>query len=290
MENEGIQGFGIGQKISNDVPTGQLALRVYVEAKRDDVDHPVPREVVAANRNAITDVIEIGRLEPESTRDRFRPLQPGISVGLETQSPGTLGAFVRLPNGGIGMLSNSHVLADNGHANIGDVIVQPGAGEPASTTADSVATLTGFVPFQFTDTGSPNLVDAAVAEINVAHENVFVETGATPGAVHSRLRAGMKVQIVGRTSGHSWGVITDSDFVALLRYRNAAGQKQRVGFRDQVLCTRYTEGGDSGSLVMSSSGRAIGLHFAGSPGENGVSVFNRITHVERELNVELLTD
>ncbi|HSJ46862.1 MAG TPA: hypothetical protein VK923_19480 [Euzebyales bacterium] len=39
--------------------------------------------------------------------------------------------------------------------------------------------------------------------------------------------------------------------------------------------------------MLSSSNRAVGLHFAGSP---SASVFNRIGHVLDVLDVELVTD
>jgi len=35
--------------------------------------------------------------------------------------------------------------------------------------------------------------------------------------------------------------------------------------RDQVLCTRYTAGGDSGAAVFNSNNQIVGLHFAGTP-------------------------
>ena len=66
-----------------------------------------------------------------------------------------------------------------------------------------------------------------------------------------------------------------------------------VGFIDQVLYTRCTDGGDSGSLVIDKkSGKAVGLHFSGSApeGENrGSSIFNPIQDVLKALGVRLVT-
>jgi hypothetical protein len=48
-----------------------------------------------------------------------------------------------------------------------------------------------------------------------------------------------------------------------------------------VLCSRYTDGGDSGSIVVDTdSGKIVGLHFAGA---NGGSVFSPIQPVMTEL-------
>jgi hypothetical protein len=58
-------------------------------------------------------------------------------------------------------------------------------------------------------------------------------------------------------------------------------------FRSQVLCTRYTDGGDSGSVVCDMSGRLVGLHFVGGP---TASVFSPIAFVFDALGVELFVD
>jgi hypothetical protein len=59
-----------------------------------------------------------------------------------------------------------------------------------------------------------------------------------------------------------------------------------VGFRDQVLCTRYSASGDSGSAVLNMEKEIVGLHFAGS---DSSSIFNRIGHVLDALSIEVVT-
>ena len=72
----------------------------------------------------------------------------------------------------------------------------------------------------------------------------------------------MKIVKVGRTTGKTFGVIHDVHFRFAFTYEGVG----RVGFRDQVLCTRYSAPGDSGSLVLDrKSKRAVGLHFASAP-------------------------
>ena len=58
----------------------------------------------------------------------------------------------------------------------------------------------------------------------------------------------------------------------------------RAGFRDQVLCTKYTDSGDSGSLVCDMQGVAVGLHWAGS---QSVSIFSPIAFVFQQLDISL---
>jgi hypothetical protein len=60
-----------------------------------------------------------------------------------------------------------------------------------------------------------------------------------------------------------------------------------VGFRDQVLCTCYTAGGDSGSAVLNMSKKVVGLHFAASP---STSIFNPIKFTQAALKIEIVTD
>ena len=58
------------------------------------------------------------------------------------------------------------------------------------------------------------------------------------------------------------------------------------GFIDQVLCTRYTDGGDSGSLVLQEgTDRLVGLHFAGA---SGGSVFSPIRPILRRVRGRLI--
>lgn len=289
MDDDAIQGLGIGEKIRNGEPTGQLALRVYVNEKRplSEIAVPVPSSVDEGGTQAVTDVIAIGQLEPEVFSDRVRPLVAGAGISLGENEPGTLGCFVELSDGRIAILSNAHVIADYGRSALGAKVCQPAHRDASpSNASDSVASLSDVKQFAFSTRGFENVVDAAVAALDVPIENIIREFAQPPRSINIRPRVGMRVQKVGRTTGRTWGTITDTDFSGQLLYPGPSGTRQRVGFRDQVLCTRYTEGGDSGSLVMSSTGRALGLHFAGSP---EVSVFNRIAHVERELDVRLLT-
>lgn len=94
----------------------------------------------------------------------------------------------------------------------------------------------------------------------------------------------MKVVKVGRTTNRTVGEVRDVHFRFLLDYGDDVGE---VGFTDQVLCTRYTQPGDSGSLVIDqASGKAVGLHFAGA---NGGSVFNPIADVLDALRISLVT-
>jgi hypothetical protein len=287
----GIEGLGVGEKISAGNPAGELALRVYVERKlaKRSVEHPVPSTVeVPQVGELVTDVVELGHVEPESFRERARPAMPGCGVGHVAATVGTFGCLVRRTDDeALYILSNAHVLADVGFGQPGDVVVQPGVADGGDEGSDALAMLADFVPFAFDDVGFDNQVDAAIARVRRSDWVVtqIRELGVAPAGVGRVIRRGMHVKKVGRTTGYTTGVVQDIHFRTALTYPRANGARtRRVGFRDQVLCTRYSDGGDSGAVVLNSTNRAIGLHFAGAPAG---SAFNRIGHVLRLLRLEL---
>ncbi|WP_316504730.1 hypothetical protein [Nitrosopumilus sp.] len=57
-------------------------------------------------------------------------------------------------------------------------------------------------------------------------------------------------------------------------------------FRNQIITTAMSAGGDSGSLTRDFAGKAVGLLFAGSP---VVTIHNDITNVMQALNIKLAT-
>jgi hypothetical protein len=293
VHGSGVQGLGIGDKLTHGEPTGELALRVYVEKKKPtaNVDHPVPKVVVVPGvGEGITDVIELGRIVPELFTERVRPAMPGSGLGHTAVTVGTFGCLVRKKGdaNGLYVLSNAHVLANEGIAVPGDGILQPGSVDGGTVDEDSFARLSDFVPFEFTETSFPNLVDAAIAKVRRrtwAGPKLRI-LDIAPAGVSKTVRRGMHIKKVGRTTDYTTGVIADVHLRLALKYHRRSGPgRGRVGFRDQVLCTRYSAGGDSGSVILNSNDKIVGLHFAGAASG---SVFNRITHVLELLDIEVV--
>jgi hypothetical protein len=274
FDDPNVVAVGISEKVSDKRPTGELSLCFYVEKKipkrKLTAAKAIPPVVAVPDGKAVfTDVKAIGRLVPE-VNVKTSPIKSGFSVGHRRVTAGTVGAIVKKGNK-LYILSNSHVLALNGKAKVGDLITYPGPADGGVLPADKVATLSEFTPFTPGKT-FVNHVDAALAEILDARldEIDFSIFKAKAPLATVKPKRGMTVVKRGRTSGDTQSTVQDVNFRMLIKYQRVGS----VGFLDQVLCERYTEPGDSGSIVVEkNSGKIVGLHFAGAP--EG-SVFNPI--------------
>ena len=293
MRGRGIQGFGIAKRIAGGEEIDDLALKIYVERKlpKSKCTNLVPSTLIIGGLDGEipTDVEEIGKVATEPNRSRVRPAIPGFGVGHLKVTVGTLGCLVRKQGDkrALYILSNSHILANQGVASVGDPIVQPGRADGGKAPKDVIAKLTDWVPFDFTTATFPNLVDAAIAKVSSSKSvTSAIRLIGVPKGVSTIVRRGMRVQKTGRTTDYTQGIIKDVNYRLQLKYRKPGGGTGWVGLKDQVLCTRYTAGGDSGSGVLNMRKKVVGLHFAGSP---STSIFNRISHVLDLLEIDVVT-
>lgn len=287
-----VVGTGVAPKITGGKRIAdQLALVVYVKDKRAPNDlsptQTVPSTVQISTfpEPIVTDVVAIGELRLQLFNTRVRPLVPAYSGGLIGDATGTLGCWVAKttdPSKPLA-LSNSHVLAQFGLAAPGAPVIQPSK-DDGGGSVDVVAAFTEAVPFDFTP-GFNNLCDAAIATLE---EGVLVtpeipRIGAPQGTAIDPA-VGMHIQKCGRTTGHTTGVIQDVHFRTTMLYPKPGGGVGSAGFREQVLCSRYSDGGDSGSLVCDMNGAPVGLHWCGSIAS---SIFSPISFVFELLKVQV---
>jgi hypothetical protein len=303
---------GVGFKVSEGVRTATLSIVCSVVEKRPlaalSAREVVPRDIAGIP----TDVVATGVLRTlNAPTARFRPAPGGVSVGHRDITAGTLGCLVRR-NGDVFILSNNHVLANSNFAHAGDAILQPGPVDGGRDPEDRIATLESFVPVITAEEQSEcafansvahvanaaarllgsdarlraistqavdNLVDAAIARPvspEVVSEGIL-GVGTITGV--SRAMLGMSLIKSGRTTGVTTGEIEQVDVTADVQYG------QRVArFTDQVMAGAMSQGGDSGSAVLDSEHRIVGLLFAGS---DTTTVINRIEHVFAALDVGL---
>ena len=208
--------------------------------------------------------------EPVNRRGRFpRPVPIGVSGGQPDVTAGTIGA--RVSDGERTFaLSNNHVFANRNNANRGDAILQPGRIDGGTDPANSIGTLHDFERLRFCGilTCPENRIDAAIAL--TSSDNLGTSTPpdgyGEPQTATTTATLGQAVQKYGRTTGLTTGQVSGINATINVNYNTGTAR-----FVDQILISdgRFSQGGDSGSLVVTrSSGRndrrPVALLFAGS--------------------------
>jgi hypothetical protein len=287
FRSSNVVGIGASYKTTEDKATDTLSITFYVKKKlprgRIKSENLFP-EILSSGkgRSVFTDVKETGVFRPSAAPlVRETPIESGYSVSNITGATGTVGAIVSKPGRPRRyLLSNSHVLANAGLAALGSNILYPGVSDGGNAGTDWVAILEQSAPLTLGG-AYVNQVDAALAEIldSRTGDLSFDIYGAASPVRFANPEVRMPVMKRGRTSGETTGQVMDVDFHFSMTYPGVG----RCGFAAQTLCTRFTEDGDSGSLVIDqNTGNLVGLHFAHA---NGGSVFNPIRAVIDALEI-----
>ncbi len=306
-----IMGMAVGVKWSNGEPTGEPALIVLVTQKLEKSQVSKADLVPKKLGDMQTDVLAIGypfageshALDTgiQTLAKRVRPAEGGYSVGHFRITAGTIatcvydflpGAGVNPPTPGVGVppryyiLSNNHVLADSNAASLGDPILQPGPFDGGVDPADRIARLSRFIPITFFPAvplaAHNNLVDAAIAEgqFHDLDREIYWSGYVRGWRRKANVTVGTVVQKTGRTTNYTTGRITAVNATVDVGF----GGGRVARFRDQIITTNISAGGDSGSLVTTPDDVAVGLLFAGS----GVAtILNQIENVRSLLRVEV---
>ncbi|GAB6179086.1 hypothetical protein JCM14036_04050 [Desulfotomaculum defluvii] len=314
-----VVGVGVGYKHVGLERTEQKAIIIFV-SKKEGAETLSREELVPYKINGLeTDVIEVGEIRflEDDRKKHVRPARPGLSLGHYRVTAGTFGAVVRDRTTGEPLiLSNNHILANatdgkDGRSAPGDLILQPGEYD-GGTKNDRIATLLRYIPIQkgeapatcpiangasrianmfvhairpnydlkfFKREGVANHVDCAVARPlnpDMINDDI-IGFGKIQGVAEAK--PGMKVFKSGRTTGITSGVVTAIGTTMQVKMDD----NNNAYFSNQVICDMKSQGGDSGSLVLTEGNRAVGLLFAGS---DRVTVFNHIQMVLDKLNVE----
>ena len=280
LEKSNVVGIGIGEKVKGGFPQGRLCLKVYVEkkliAKKLARNELIPREISRVE----TDVEEVGKIVAQGNSGRYRPAPGGASLGHYKITAGTLGCLVKdKKSGKVFILSNNHVLANSNNAKKGDPILQPGPYDGGKKPKDIIGYLENWIEIGFSK--EANLIDSALARPkNTSDVKPEIMMIGLPKGV-TRAKLAMSIQKSGRTTGYTTGKIKDISASVKVNYDNKVAL-----FRNQILTTNMSQGGDSGSLVLDMKKRAVGLLFAGS---ELVTILNPIATVFNLLNIQLFT-
>jgi hypothetical protein len=291
LKQQNVCGVGVGWKLTGGRFTDNLSVVIMVTRKLP-VHALSSDDLVLKEAEGIkTDVLETGIITappPRLTtvgvdfrrRSRQRPASGGCSISHWQVSAGTLGCLVK--RGELYyILSNNHVLANENAARIGDSILQPGKYD-GGTASDQIATLSDFVHISFNY--GTNKVDAALAFPGYPYSHLvsqnILDLGVPTGFASAKL--GDEVIKSGRTTGITRDYILITDATIRVHY----SEGKTAVFENQLITRKMSEGGDSGSVVLTDDGtrRVCGLLFAGS---DIITVINRIEDVTGALNITL---
>ncbi len=217
-----------------------------------------------------------------------RPVPIGVSTGHPDITAGTIGALVLRVVDGSNVyyaLSANHVYADEGRADIGDAVIQPGTFDGGSSPNDDIGTLSAFVPIVFSRTAG-NKADAAIALTTLLGNSTPADGYGTPRSMTTSASLNLRVMKYGRTTGQTRGKVNGINATILVGYGN-----NRVAlFVDQIEIKggNFSAGGDSGSLIVVEGGandrKPVALLFAGG---RGSTFANPIEGVLTGLNVTI---
>jgi hypothetical protein len=277
------------------MPTTDAGYRIAVRAatKKD-----LPESSLAILRRQTAgelDVQFVGRISASRAHELAISRGPaiGASVAHSLGAAGTLGFFARrVSDGSIGFVSNNHVLAAEDRGQDSDEIFHPAPIDCPLRTHNPIGFLAGGYPrLKRTDP----IVDCAFAQLvegtryNAASLYGRRKIGATP----VKPNVHRNVCKIGRTTGLTYGRITAFEMDPLVHY-----SFWPIHFRNQIEIesvdsSRFSKGGDSGSLVFTQYGSdPVALVFAaslvGGHANRGLTYANPIDAVLRALGVTLL--
>ena len=290
-----IVGAGIGEKLIDGMPTGQLAVKVLVKEKLSQHEISTEALVPESIDDVPTDVDPVGDVTAQMFTARLRPAPGGVSIGnCQRVLAGTLGCLVQRGNL-LFVLSNNHVMALVNTSPLNTGIPQPGRLDGGVCNADVIARLTQFIPINFA-AGVCNFVDTAIARTSppLVDRRIL-----RPGGVRQPLVAptappalNILVQKSGRTTQYTRGFIDMVNVTVNVSYAPLGGVARFCRqFRVRNIAGGdFSRPGDSGSLVTTfPANRPVGLLFAGgAAGPLSVTFCNPIDAVLNALGVQIV--
>ena len=295
--------LGIGRSGGDSIgiSAGQQHQLVVMYQDRQLKNHDII-EKIRSTANGEVRVEYVGRIRAYNAwhRTSTSPLRIGSSIAHPKVNAGTLGCFVEsLDDNSLGVLSNNHILANLNKANIDDVIRHPGKVD-GGVQDNQFATLENFIPIALSN--GVNSVDCAWAKLQnqqsqIDRTGIHDSVGTTVSNMLSNAPVppmpGQQVVKVGRTTGYTNGIIDVVNTNNLI-VGYAGGVSAR--FDGQLVINslsklRFSEPGDSGSLILTDSFQPLGLLFGGALNggyeNSGRTYANPIQTVLSQLNLRI---
>lgn len=240
-----------------EVLAGHPCITFFVAQKlspKDLGDSAVPLEIDGVP----TDVVEAGVPQLHRARPRhhpgarLKPAEPGASISHARVSSGTFGCLVKDSQGRTYLLSCTHVLLD-ATGTVGDPVVHPGTLYGGTAPADQVARLTKALKV------ASRVPDAAIAEVvdpsRVTSAIRYI--GAKPAGTRVLRSTGVQVQKSGDKTGLTFGTVIGLGATVGPYHVNG----MPVRYTRAIVTNGMSEPGDSGSVLLDYTNRAVGLLF-----------------------------
>jgi hypothetical protein len=310
LAKAGVVAVDIAEKEKDGKKTGEQSIVVFVEQKKPTSrlakGAAIPKEIDGIKTDVQELVIELqpAYRQLDDTELFVDPadyptLAGGISIGPRRsvfKSPpdvpapgnyvfvGTLGAMVRDRATGATMaLTNFHVACVNNTWSVGDRQVQPSLVDGGAPTGEFGS---------LTRAALSENIDGAVITVDAAEPWTATVTGIGGVAGSTPATVGMAVQKRGRTTEHTFGTVASTDFTVSVNYGSDVGPRTlRHQIRidtDTARNPRFSNSGDSGSVILDTNRNVVGLLFAGAT-DGSMTFANPIQAVFDELAVDLIT-
>lgn len=279
MKIPGVTHVSVGLKEKGNSATDEFSIRVYVKEKKDK-SQLTHKEIIPTEIQGVkTDVNQVSKSRMLVDNTQYIPIKGGIQIRIGN-SFGTLGCLAKDTSNNIVMVTCAHV---GGFPAAGQNIFQPDFGAtPAPTNVIGVTTANQAT--------NPS-VDCAAHTVNVTTlttntmNNLSIAMTKVGAAV-----AGARVYKVGRTTGLTRGKIIDANAATsvdgypggtppngTINFTGAIKIQALFKYTECCCCTcydtdtifRFSDQGDSGSVVIMSDGTGVGLLFADNEGPGG---------------------
>jgi hypothetical protein len=283
LKLSGVHAVGVGFRRVNGRLTDEVVIAVSVDKKKP-LDELAPEEIVPSEIDGVkTDVVEEERPVLQTDTKEYRPLKGGVQIesdggsdaGTTKTSDGTLGCEAQtVDDNTTVLLTNAHVLAG---IKTGEEVYQPVKESNCSNCCPTaVAKKLKAV--------NNEKVDAAIAKIvkDVKIKPTIVDIGDVAGT--NVYVEGESVRKRGARTGLTSGIVSHWNVTGLSATDTPYDEQLKIV---PAGSERFSNEGDSGSVIVNESNEVIGLLWGGSP--NGdYSMANEIQNVMDALGIKIV--
>ncbi len=273
MNIPGVHGTSIGIKEVKGKLTDTLAICIHLDKKKPIDEIPEEERIPKAIDGFPTDVLEHPMPEQIEDNAKYRPVEGGIQIQVNSKY-GTIGCMVKdRTDGEICILSNQHVLNSKG-----DGVFQP----KSDPVCDKIGNTKRVVLSARVDGGISTIKD-----YDTQYIAKIVSIGDVKGT-HSVTLADLPYPVKkrGRTTSLTEGKITNINY----NTRSTTGQSftgQQFIRPDTI---NFADSGDSGSVIVDDNNNIVGLLWGVNKGNTPYTgVSSPIDDVLSELDIDIIT-